>query len=129
MKNTMIKATSKQGVTVYVTCPTATHKEFISLLESCGNLEKAETFEVAKMKLSDLPTEVQEKVKSLLRAYDNANVVYEHSKFEVSPHCCIQSSYACDHFVCGRYTAEEVYTKEERLRNFIKEFGYAPCYI
>lgn len=117
MSNKMIKITSKKDEIFFTTFPSATSNEFVSLMTHAPNFKSAEIFEVAKMKLSDLPDEVQEKVKSVLKVYNNANVVYEYGKFDVSAHTCIKSFYHYDHFVCGRYAADEVYTKEERQQN------------
>lgn len=90
-------------------------------LKPCGAQWKV--FEVAKMPLSELPEATQIEVKNLLKAYSRANVVFEYGEFHVSASTCIKSHYNYDHFMCGRYNADEVYTKEERRQNYFESFG------
>ena len=123
MKNTMIKVHTKDNRIGYLACPEVNVDDMIGFMEDTGNLEKAERYTVGNMPLEALPEEVQNKVKSILKAYDNANVVYEYGKFSASASVCIKSHYHYDHFVCGRYTAEEVYTEEERRQNYQECFG------
>ena len=90
---------------------------------------KVESFTSGAMPLEALPEDIQEKVKSTLKAFDEVSVDYEHGRFNVFAGYCVKKNYHYDHFVCGRYLQTEVYTKEERRQNFIEEFGYAPCYL
>lgn len=122
--STMIKAYQpKNGETVHIVTQFNTKgaEEFCEqFLNPCGATYKV--FEVGKMPLSELPEEVQSKVKSILKAYNRVNVVFEYNEFHVSTSTCIKSSYNYDHFVCGRYNADEVYTPEERRQNYIECF-------
>ena len=71
-----------------------------------------------------LPKEIKEKVLDTLMAYDNCGVVHENGKFKVGGGSCIKSHYATDYFVCGNYKADELYTPEQREKNFLEVFGY-----
>ena len=84
---------------------------------------ESKVFKAGQMPLSELPEEIQNKVKSTLKAFNKVTVVYEYGKFSTSVGCCIKSHYNYDHFVCGEYKAEEVYTEEERRQNYKECFG------
>lgn len=123
--STMIKAYQPaNGKTVHIVNQLtikAAEKFCEEFLNPCGATYKI--FEVGKMPLSELPEEVQNEAKSILKAYNSVNVVFEYNEFHVSASTCIKSSYNFDHFVCGRYNADEVYTQEERRQNYIECFG------
>ena len=127
MKKTMIKAINPNtNFVAHFVTPTDNVEAMCNLLDEIGAEYKP--FEVAKMPLTELPDDVQDEVKQLLKAYSNANVVFEYNRFEVSASVCIKALYNHDHFVCGRYSAEEVYTKEQRRQNYFESFGYYPCF-
>lgn len=116
MKKTMIKAYQPiNGMTAHIVCASDKVTEFCEYLKAAN--AEVKTFEVANMPLAELPEDVQEKVKQTLKVFNNANVVFEYNQFEVSAHTCIKAKYNYDHFVCGRYNASEVYTKEERRQH------------
>lgn len=123
--STMIKAYQPaNGKTVHIVNQLtikAAEKFCEEFLNPCGATYKI--FEVGKMPLSELPEEVQNEAKSILKAYNSVNVVFEYNEFHVFAFTCIKSSYNFDHFVCGRYNADEVYTPEERRQNYIECFG------
>ena len=124
----MIKATNPAtNAVVHFVIPTEKTSEMLDLLKAANADTKV--FEVGKMPLNELPEEVQNQIKSTLKAYNRVNVTFEYGKFSVSAGCCIKSHYNYDHFACGEYKADEVYTKEERRQNYIESFGYAPAYI
>lgn len=122
--STMIKAYQPaNGKTVHIVnqlTPKAAEKFCEEFLNPCGATYKI--FEVGKMPLSELPEEVQNEVKSILKSYSRVNVVFEYNESHVSASTCIKSSYNYDHFVCGRYNADEVYTPEECRQNYIECF-------
>lgn len=62
------------------------------------------------------PEEVQEKVISVLGAYDECNVSYESGKWEVSPNCWIVSKYAKDHKFYGTFYYDELVDKVKGLK-------------
>lgn len=126
-KNDLIKLTTTKGSTFCTAFVGTTDVvvEFINkLAEQKPELNSViEVFEVAKMPLEKLPEEVQSEVKNILKAFDTCTVVYEYGKFHASASSCIKSDYNFDYFVCGRYLASDVYTPEERRRNYIEVFG------
>lgn len=122
MTNTMVMATNEHGTT-YITCPTKNVDKFLELLFDCA-VDTVETFEVNTMLLESLPSEVQEKAKDILKAYDKVHIVYEHGKFEVSTSYCIKANYGYDHFWCGEYYAKDIYTTEERAQHLAELNSY-----
>lgn len=127
MMNSMIRTTNKNGYVAYFTCPAHNVQKFIELIDEFG--ATTETFAAGQMPFNALPEDAQAEVKKILRAFDSVNVVYENDKFNVSPNTCICASYPRDHFVCGYYKVDEIYTKEERRQNFFEEFGYVPFWL
>ena len=130
MKKTMIKAYQPaNGQTAHIVTQLgmSAAQDFCNeFLKPCG--AECEVFEQTQMPLTSLPADVQTKVKDILKAYSRVNVVFEYGKFDVSTSVCVKAKYNYDHFVCGRYNADEVYTKEERRQNYFESFGYAPCF-
>lgn len=127
---TMIKAYQpKNGMTAHIVVQFGTSEALgfcDKFLKPCE--AEYEAFPQCKMPLTALPAEVQAEVKSRLKAYSRCNVVFEYNRFTVSCGVCIKSHYNYDHFVCGEYKADEVYTLEERRQNYFESFGYAPCF-
>lgn len=83
--------------------------------------------EVQEMReLNTLPQEVQEKVKNVLKAYDEVHVTFEDGDFYTSTGVALKAAYAKDFEVIGTYRADEVYTKEERMLNYINVFQDYP---
>ena len=124
MRNAMIKMTNKQDVPVYITCPTHNVEKMIDIFKDAPNLETIEVFQGSEMKLTDLPADVQDRVKQILTVYSRAQVVYEYGKFEASAHSCVKASYHYDHYCCGEYKADDVYTKEERRQHLAELNSY-----
>ncbi len=123
MRTKMIKAINIEGNTVYAPMLfLSMQSEILKLLEQAG-CTNIETFEVGKMPLEKLPSAVQQEVKRTLKAFRRCGVTYEYGEFHVSTGCCIKAKYNYDHFVCGEYKADEVYTAEERRQNYIEVFG------
>lgn len=127
MMHSMVKITNKAGEVFYATVPEKNAQAFIEIVAEYD--AKSEIFTAGKMPLGALPEETQAKVKSVLKAFDEVSVVYERGQFNVSASVGIYAQYAYDHCTCGRYKQEEVYTKEERAKNFKEEFGYVPFYL
>ena len=77
--------------------------------------------------LNTLPIEEQAKIKGQLKAYDEVVVFFENGKYTYG--VCLKSHYAPDHEYIGTYRAEDVYTEDERIENYINEFcSYPPSY-
>lgn len=81
---------------------------------------------LAMTNFNTLPIETQEKVKSILRAYDKAYVTYEYGEYKVSVGVAITATYAPDHKVIGTYEAREIFTEEERIENYVNSFNDYP---
>ena len=77
-------------------------------------------------RFEELPAEVQEMVKSNLHVYDQTHVSFEYGKYHVSPNVCLKAEYGEDHREIGTYRADEIFTEEERIENYINAFGEYP---
>ena len=73
-----------------------------------------------------LPAKVQDDIKSALRAYDKAYVVYEYGEYHVSVGISLKAQYAPDHKFIGVFKATEIYSEDERMLNYIEEFHEYP---
>lgn len=93
---------------------------FIELLDDMES--EYSVYEAGEMPFEKLPEDVQEKAKETLKMFNFVNVTYEYKEYEVSPHTCIRAHYNHDHFVCGRYSAKEIFTEEERKQH-LKELN------
>lgn len=71
-----------------------------------------------------LPQEVQDTLKDLLKAYDKEIVTYENGTYHYG--LFIKSGYAPDFKVIGTFKAEDIYTPEERIINYIESFHDYP---
>lgn len=123
MKKTMLKATNANNTaTAHIVVPSE-NVDFFKNAFAAANAT-FEIYEVNEMPLAALPEEVQNEVKKTLKVFNTANVVFEYNRFEVSAHTCIKANYNYDHFVCGRYSADEIYTKEERAKHLAELNGH-----
>lgn len=73
-----------------------------------------------------LPKEIQDKVKNTLKAYDEAHVTYENGAYKVSVGVALTATYAPDFKVIGTISANEIYTQDERIENYINVFQDYP---
>ena len=80
-----------------------------------------------RTEFNQLPQDVQDKIISILHVYDKAYVDYENGSYKVSPNVCLTATYAEDFKVIGTYTAEELFTEEERIENYINTFNDYPA--
>lgn len=114
------------GTGFYYVGDASKEQELRIAVNNMGSRFEAYSYPVA---LDVLPASVQEKVRDILRAYDECSVIYENGTFDVSPNMCIKCKYADDYMVLNRYKQTEIYTLEERKQNFFEEFGYHSCFI
>ena len=121
MMKSMIKATNNNGTT-YVVCPEKNAQALIELLDEVETTYKVYTS--CNMPLEALPENVVADVKAKLQIFNEVNVVYEYGEFRASAHSCLKAHYHYDHFVCGSYKAEEVYTAEERKQHLAELNSY-----
>lgn len=83
---------------------------------------------LSKNEVELLPKEIKEKVYETLKCYDNVNVEYENGQYKVRTYIGLVNEYAQDHKMIGEVYAEDIYTSEERAKNYEEQFGY-PCRI
>lgn len=121
----LFKVTANEETTFH-TCPAENQEKLKSLFEEFGAKVEIHNYPVA---LEVLPEETQQEVRNTLKAFNDVTVTFKNGSFCVSAAISVTSHYAYDHMVCGRYLAEQVYTKEERRQNFLEEFGYIPFYL
>lgn len=72
-----------------------------------------------------LPQATQEEVKNTLKAYDNCFVNFQNGEYKVNTSIGILSKYPKDFKSIGEVSSHDIYTREERIENYINEFmGY-----
>ena len=76
--------------------------------------------------INNLPQEIQDKVLNTLKAYDKVYITYEYGAYKVSIGVALTATYADDFRVIGEVEAQEVYTDDERIENYINEFQDYP---
>ena len=77
-------------------------------------------------KFNELPQEVRNQVLKTLKAYDEVNVIFENSKYEVKVAAVLKMGYDSDFQFVGTYYAKDLYTPEQRDSNYIETFGCEP---
>jgi hypothetical protein len=83
--------------------------------------------EVINMKdFYELPLNVQEQAKKTLRSFDEVNVIFEYGEYHVSAGIAVKSHYADDHEYIGHYKADDIFTPEERIINYVESFHSYP---
>ena len=73
-----------------------------------------------------LPLNVQEQAKKTLRSFDEVNVIFEYGEYHVSAGIAVKSHYADDHEYIGHYKADDIFTPEERIINYVESFHSYP---
>ena len=86
-------------------------------------VEVKETVEINNI---ELPVEVKEEIKDILKAYDKCNVVFESGKYSVRTGYCLQKEYSKDYKFIGEFAKDDVFTKREQVINYIEEFRSFP---
>jgi hypothetical protein len=76
--------------------------------------------------LNNLPLETIEEVRSILKAYDECNIIYECGKYKVRTGHCLQSSYSQDYRFVATFNKNDIYTAEGQELNYIEEFKSYP---
>lgn len=75
---------------------------------------------------NELPADVRNEAKETLKAFDRVHVIFEHGKYHVSAGMALKNKYADDHRFVGTYYANEVFTEDERILNYVNEFQCFP---
>ena len=73
-----------------------------------------------------LPEDVKAQVKKTLRSFDEVNVIYEYGEYHVSTGLAIKCHYADDHEYIGHYKADDIFTPDERIINYVESFHSYP---
>ena len=75
---------------------------------------------------SELPLDVQNEVKNSLRVYNICTVYFERGSYRVTSSTVVRKTYAEDYKVIGICNAEDIYSPEERILNYVEEFHSYP---
>ena len=75
-------------------------------------------------KFNELPEKIQNKIKNTLKAYEKVDVYFEFGEYHFG--LVLKKQYAEDHEVIGTYYAKDIYTKDERILNYVNEFQSYP---
>lgn len=121
MSKKMIKLTNTQG-SAYMVSNRFDAKQLAEDFRKISPELSVEVFE-GHLKFEQLPEDIQADVKSTLRVFDRVSVYYENGRFWVSTGAVIKAEYASDHYVCGEYKQNEIYTPEEIKQIYKEEFG------
>lgn len=81
---------------------------------------------MTKEQLNQLPTEVQEKVKDILSAYERVHVVFQNGKYQVSAGIGLLNDYADDYKYVGEFLDTDIFTEEELILNSFNNFHSYP---
>lgn len=81
---------------------------------------------MTKQQFENLPNEVKEEIRNVLKAYDSAHVEYHSGKYWVGAGCGIIGKYPEDFKSYGKITVKDVFTLDERITNYEETFGYQP---
>ena len=73
-----------------------------------------------------LPEEVKADVLSTLKSFNEVNVIFEYGKYHVSTGISIKCHYADDHKYIGCFKADEMFTEDERMLNYVEAFHEYP---
>lgn len=75
-------------------------------------------------KINELPQEIQEEVKEILREYADVAVWFEGGRYKYE--LLIETAHAPEREYIGRYYPKDVYTEEERIVNYCEQFHSYP---
>lgn len=95
-------------------------------MEKGGDLNPPEKEKNKMTKFNELPEEVQNAVLKILKAYDEVDVIFENSNYQVKVAAVLKMGYDSDFQYIGTYYAEDLYTPEQRDLNYIETFGCEP---
>lgn len=77
-------------------------------------------------KLEQLPEEVQKQIKEILKVYPRTSVTFENGEYHFGGDC-LKATYASDYEVIGEYKADEIFTEEENIINYVEAFHEYPA--
>lgn len=77
------------------------------------------------MDINNLPREIQNEIRETLKCYDEVNVIFENGEYKVRMGYMLQREYSSDFKIIGEFKANEVFSDNERIVNYIESFmGY-----
>ena len=77
----------------------------------------------------NLPENVRAEALSTLKAFSEVNIIFENGRYNVSTGISIRKSYPADHNFIGIVYADDVFTDDEKILNYIESFhDYPPQY-
>lgn len=77
-----------------------------------------------KQFLNSLPQETKDNVLSTLKAFNECTLIFSNGCYQVSVAYFLLERYSEDYKVIGCFSQKDIYTIEERVKNFREEFGY-----
>lgn len=80
---------------------------------------------MTNVKLAKYSEKVQEEIKDTLKIYDECHVERRGTEFVVCTGWCLKATYG-DEEVLDTFTADEVFTEDERILNYIESFHSYP---
>lgn len=81
---------------------------------------------MTKQQFENLPNEVKEEIRSILKAYDQAYVEYYNGRYWASAGCGIRGKYPEDFKSYGKIKVKDVFSLEERIANYKETFNSNP---
>ena len=73
--------------------------------------------------------EQQDRVKETLKAYDEVHITYQYGEYHFSTGVALTATYAPDFKAVGSVYADDIFTEEERILNYMESFHeYSPLY-
>lgn len=73
---------------------------------------------------NELPENIQNEIKEYLRAYNEVHVTYEYGGYHFG--LCIKKQYGADFEAIGTFRAQDIFTDEERIVNYVNSFRSYP---
>ena len=90
-------------------------------------MKRTKYMPISKERFEKMFTEdEQNKIKETLKAFDEVFVVYEYGQYHYGTGACLKAEYAPDHEVIGTLYAEDIFTAEERIINYVESFHDYP---
>ena len=77
-------------------------------------------------RFEELPMDIQLEIRDTLKAFDTCHVTFSNGCYHVGCGVCLMREYPKDFRVVGDYNADEIYTVDERIENYVNEFHSFP---
>ena len=80
-----------------------------------------------RVNFKELPADVQEQAKKVLKAYPEVHITFANGKYNVSTGVALLAHYPDDYKVIGDYKDKEIFTEDELILNYINSFHEYPA--